>query len=221
MKGKLEYLTRPKLREAKGVFRRLLCYQTRDVPTLLCMFVWLDPVPLQEGNLGKKTRYYYVSTKVCGVSKEFVCSNVHRCVSEHNVVLQVLGDLLLKLSIHEHTKSGSEPQHWDIFLFEALPSKFPRWTWHCLFLGQTSWWHSRYAIDFTFTSSSSISCSWTFHSQHGLGGIISKVSFHNKHESHLTMGNKGHFFNVLTKSSWTASGFRWISLVCFPLCLFV
>jgi len=25
------------------------------------------------------------------------------------------------------------------------------------------------------------------------GGIISKVSFHNKHESHLTMGNIGNF----------------------------
>lgn len=53
MKGKVGVFE-PQLREAKGVFRRLLCYQTRDVPILLCMFVWLDRVPLQEGNLGEK-----------------------------------------------------------------------------------------------------------------------------------------------------------------------
>lgn len=124
-----------------------------------------------------------------------------RCVSEFNVAVQVLEELLLKLGIlNPEVNLNTRTFFW----FETLPNKFPRWTWHCLFVGQTSWWHSRYAIDFTFTSSSSISCSWTFHSQHGLGGDFSVRFLLTKNTKVISPWETYETSDVLTKSIWTS-----------------
>ena len=110
-----------------------------------------------------------------------------------HVVLQVFEEFVIEV---EHTKSGSEPQHWDIFLVWNLDKQISQVN-VALSVRGTNFLVAfeicnRFYLHFKFINFLQLDIPFTTRT----GGVISKVSFHKRHESHLTMGNIGNFWCI-------------------------